>query len=78
MAKQSHREQITDDGLRFVKKKPTPQSSGLFKSTKSCYVCSKQQVQPDGLRVSLLGRSEFFCSEECKRKIFKPKLQPLN
>jgi hypothetical protein len=73
MAPRSQIERITEDGLRFVKKVPAAKLSGLFKSTKSCFVCSKAHTQSDGLRVALLGRMEFFCSQECKEKIFKPK-----
>jgi hypothetical protein len=63
-------ESIRDGGLRYVKKKP---GSGFETSnkTRSCYACSKHHPQSEGVTVGVLGRPEFFCSMQCKEKLFK-------
>lgn len=69
------RERISADGLRYGKKLPNPGFT-TFKSTRSCFACSGHRLQSEGLMASLMGRSEFFCSQACKEKIIRPKAVP--
>ena len=72
MTTHSSSESIRDDGLRYVKKK-SGSGFGTSNTTRSCYVCSKHHPQSEGVTVGVLGRAEFFCSVQCKEKLFKPR-----
>ena len=74
MTSKSIRERINEeDSLKIAKKTSIVESKG-FKNTRSCYVCSTHHPLADGVIGSLFGRNEFFCSQECKDKIFRPKV----
>jgi len=68
------RERISEDGLRYKKKASNSDPKGFTKSTRSCLVCAKHHPQSEGLIFSLMGRYEYFCSQECKDKIVKSKV----
>lgn len=72
MATRPQVERIREDGLRYAKKK-SGSGFGLYKNTRSCFVCSKHHPQSEGVTVGLMGKSEFFCSTECKEKVIKPR-----
>lgn len=73
MSTKSIRERINEDGLRYAKKLPSTVAR-TFKNTRSCFVCSTHHPQSDGYMANLMGRTEFFCSQACREKIFKPKV----
>jgi hypothetical protein len=72
MTTRSIRERISEDVIPGAKKLSNL-DFGNFKTTRSCYVCAIHHPQNKGLVARLLGRYEFFCSQACKEKIFKPR-----
>ena len=73
MSTSVHREQIRDDGLRYIKKRAEFGSKPPTFGKKCCYVCMKPQSETNGLLAVVLGKKEYFCSPDCHGKIFKSK-----
>jgi hypothetical protein len=73
MTTKSIRERINEEDGSEIAKKSFIMESNTFKSTRSCYVCSTHHRLADGIIGRLFGRNEFFCSQECKDKILRPK-----
>ena len=70
MTTKSIRERINEDERHGSKESFNSDYRG-FKSTRSCYVCFTENPKLEGLTVRVLGRSEFFCSLECKEGLLK-------